>query len=210
MATSVAVPAPVPEARRSELSVIPEQRSESSVIPAVPAVPERRTELPVVHEEYLPGSSIDFTSVDSLALPKTQDAETGLAVLPAVSRRRRDAFIPGFRDRSSFRDWLRHSWLDIATTLLCIVLSGALWLFARPLLPRSFPLYTGIETSAWGLKHSKPYQVEWITTATSALVSFLVPLLVISSIGLWGVRRFWETNAAVSCPMDSHATSARQ
>jgi hypothetical protein len=206
MATSTPEPTPVPgvlpgiarEALRSVLSVIPEQHSESSVAPIAPAVTAHRTELPVVHEEYLPWGSLHTASSKSLALPKAQDVEPGVPIIPIVPRRRRDALLPGFHDKGSFKGWIRHSWLDVVTPFLCVLVSGAIWLFARPILPQLFPLYRGIETSAWGLKYGRPYRLELITTLASALVSFVVPFLVIGMVGLWGVRRFWESNAAVS------------
>jgi hypothetical protein len=208
MAASTPAPAPTPapgtppgiirEAQRSVLSVIPEQHSESSVAPIMSPVTGHRTELPVIHEEYLPGHSLHTASSKSLALPKAQDVETGVPIIPVVPRRRRDAWIPGFHDEKSFRGWLRHSWLDIATQILCVLVSGAIWLFARPVLPQVFPLYRGIETSAWGLKYGRPYRLELITTLASALVSFIFPFLIIGAVGAWGVRRFWESNAAVS------------
>jgi hypothetical protein len=160
----------------------------------------RRSELSVIPEEYLPRTS-DLTTRSAdrpLRGVKARDPEAGSTGAPTIHQRRRDAFIPGFHDRAPFTDWLRHSWREIMTTLLCVLLSGAIYIFGRPLLPRYFPLYIGVETSEWGLKHGKPYRLEWITTTTSALVSFFVPFLVIGAIGLWGVRRFWETNAAVS------------
>jgi hypothetical protein len=206
MATSTPEPAPAPgtppginrEAQRSVLSVIPEQNSESYIAPIIPPVAGHRTELPVVHEEYLPRHSLRTTSGDSLALPKVQDVETGVPIIPVVPRRRRDAWIPGFHDTDSFKGLFRHSWLDVATQILCVLVSGAIWLFARPILPQVFPLYRGIETSAWGLKYGRPYRLELITTLASALVSFIVPFLIIGAVGLWGVRRFWESHAAVS------------
>jgi hypothetical protein len=209
MATSTPEPAPAPapapgtppginrEAQRSVLSVIPELHSESYIAPMMPPVAGHSTELSVVHEEYLPGHSLRTASGDSLALPKVQDVETGVPIIPVVPRRRRDAWIPGFHDTVSFKGLVRHSWLDVATQVLCVLVSGAIWLFARPILPQVFPLYRGIETSAWGLKHGRPYRLELITTLASALVSFIVPFLIIGAVGVWGVRRFWEYSAAV-------------
>jgi hypothetical protein len=208
MATSTPEPAPAPapgtppgvnrEAQRSGLSIIREHDPEPYIAPMMPPVAGHRTELPVVHEEYLPRHSLRTASGDSLALPKAQDVETGVPIIPVVPRRRRDAWIPGFRDPVSFKGWFRYSWLDVATQILCVLVSGAIWLFARPILPQVFPLYRGIETSAWGLKYGRPYRLELITTLASALVSFIVPFLIIGAVGLWGVRRFSESNAAVS------------
>jgi hypothetical protein len=77
MATSTPEPAPAPgtppginrEAQRSVLSVIPEQNSESYIAPIIPPVAGHRTELPVVHEEYLPRHSLRTTSGDAVAMP---------------------------------------------------------------------------------------------------------------------------------------------
>jgi diacylglycerol diphosphate phosphatase/phosphatidate phosphatase len=169
-AGQVVAPGTISEARNSELSVIPEAHEPESI---------RRPS-------------------DLTTRMKPRDPETGPSEVSIVHHRRRDAFIPGFRDNASFADFLRHSWLDVMTMLSCLLLSALIYHFGQPLLPRYFPFYSGIETSAWGLKYGRPYHFEWITTTISAIVSFAVPLFVIGAIGLWGIRRFWETNAAVS------------
>lgn len=109
----------------------------------------------------------------------------------------RDAFVPGFYNRPPFMEWLRHCWLDILTQLLCLLAAEMIYLFATPLMPRYFPLYLGVERSEWGLKHGKPYLEEYITTQISAIISFTIPFAIMSAIGLWGVRNFWDSNAAV-------------
>lgn len=93
--------------------------------------------------------------------------------------------------------WLRHSWLDISTQLLCLLVAEMIYLFATPLMPRYFPLYPGVWTSAWALQHGKPYLAEYVSTLVSAVVSFAIPFLVMGAIGLWWVRDFWESDAAV-------------
>ena len=117
--------------------------------------------------------------------------------------RRRSALVPGFYNNPPFMVWLRHCWLDIATQLLCLLVAELIYLFATPLMPRYFPLYPGIWTSAWGLKYGKPYLGEYISTLTSAVISFTIPLVVMGAIGLWCVRDFWESNAAVRSPIHS-------
>jgi len=82
--------------------------------------------------------------------------------------------------------------------VLCLVAALLIYLFVPPLLPRYFPLYAGIENSAWGLKYAQPYRHEYITTAISALVSYLVPAAIMGAIALWGTRNFRDGNAAVS------------
>lgn len=109
----------------------------------------------------------------------------------------RDAFVPGFYNRPPFMIWLRHSWLDILTQLLCVLASGLVQFLAKPLMPRHFPLYIGVEKSEWGLKYGKPYLEEYITTGVIAVFAYVVPLVILLITGLWGVRDFWESNAAV-------------
>jgi diacylglycerol diphosphate phosphatase/phosphatidate phosphatase len=114
------------------------------------------------------------------------------------SLRRRSAFIPGFNDPPPFLVFIRHNGYDIATQLLCLLAAFFLYKFCPPIMPRYFPLYSGIEKSAWGMKHSKPYLPEYITTNMSAIVSFAVPAMIMGCIALWGTRRFEDGNAAVS------------
>lgn len=107
------------------------------------------------------------------------------------------ALIPGFNDRPPFMLWLRLCWLDVLTQLLCVLTAFLVYTFVPPIMPRYFPLYPGIEHSAWGIKYGSPYRSEYVTTAVSAAVSFAVPAVVMGAIGLWHVRSFWEGNAAV-------------
>lgn len=145
------------------------------------------------------------------ALPHTQssqprsstdrDPEPGTKHFPASStkaRRRRDMLVPGFRSRPPFRSWLRHSWLDIVTQLLCVLTAFILYTYAPPLMPRYFPLYPGIERTDWGQKYGKPYMAEYITTLVSAIVSFAAPAVVMGAVSLWGTREFDDGNTAVS------------
>lgn len=104
---------------------------------------------------------------------------------------------PGFNNQPPFKTWLKASWLDIATQLLCLLVAELIYLLATPLMPRYFPLFDGVWTSPWGLQHGKPLLKEYITTLASAIISFGVPFLVMGAIGIWGVRDFWESNAAV-------------
>jgi diacylglycerol diphosphate phosphatase/phosphatidate phosphatase len=112
--------------------------------------------------------------------------------------RRRAPFIPGFRNPTPFLVFLRRDWYDIATQLLCLLIAFLLYSLVPPIMPRYFPLYSGIEKSAWGMKHSQPYLAEYITTVVSAIVSFVVPALIMGAIALWGTRSFEDGNAAVS------------
>jgi diacylglycerol diphosphate phosphatase/phosphatidate phosphatase len=121
---------------------------------------------------------------------------------------RRNAFIPGFHSRPPFKIWLRNNWLDIITQLLCVLAAFMLYILAPPLVPRYFPLYAGIEHSAFGIKYGKPYMSEYITTLVSAIVSYVAPLLVMGGIGLWRSRDFADGNAAVSFPSNLYTLSA--
>lgn len=127
----------------------------------------------------------------------TRDADVE-SVAPVRPRRRGAGLLPGFHNRPPFGRWLRDNWLDIFTMILCLVAALLIYLFVPPLLPRYFALYPGIETSSWGLKYAQPYRHEYITTATSALVSYLVPAVIMGAIVLWGTRNFSDGNAAVS------------
>jgi diacylglycerol diphosphate phosphatase/phosphatidate phosphatase len=113
------------------------------------------------------------------------------------SPRYRSTFIPGFHSRPPFTLWLRRSWLDISTQLLCLLVAELIYLFATPLMPHYFPLYPSVQISPWGLKHGNPYLDEYISTPVSAALSFAVPFAIMGALGLWHVRDFWESNAAV-------------
>jgi diacylglycerol diphosphate phosphatase/phosphatidate phosphatase len=89
------------------------------------------------------------------------------------------------------------------TQLLCVLGAYLIYLFGTPLLPRYLPLYSGLHTTSWGLKYGKPYMTEYINTTVSAVVSFAGPFLVIGAVGLWKVRKFWDTHTAVSSTTSS-------
>lgn len=110
----------------------------------------------------------------------------------------RSNLIPGFHNPPPFLLWLRHSWLDILTQLLCLLVAEMIHLFGSPVMPRYFPLYPGVLTSSWGLAHGRPYLPEPIPTWISAMVSFAVPFVVMGAVGIWWDRVFWECDAAVS------------
>jgi hypothetical protein len=154
-------------------------------------IPEERT------PQTTTSSQIHIETLDGHQSIAPTDTEAQLEKPPL---HRRAALIPGFRNQPPFMVWLRHSWLDILTQLLCLLVAEIIYLFARPLMPRYFPLYPGVYLSPWGLRHGKPYLTEYITTLVSAIVSFAVPFVVMGAIGLWWVRDFWDTDAAVRIP----------
>ncbi|KAF2874028.1 phosphatidic acid phosphatase type 2/haloperoxidase [Massariosphaeria phaeospora] len=112
----------------------------------------------------------------------------------AGPKKRRFALAPD--QPPSFMYWLRRNWLDILTQLLCV---GAAYAIYRAASPRQkfFPYYPGIERSDWGLRHSQPYRSEYINTIVSAVLSFVVPLIIISLVGLLKDKSYWNTNNAV-------------
>ncbi|KAF2845712.1 PAP2-domain-containing protein, partial [Plenodomus tracheiphilus IPT5] len=122
------------------------------------------------------------------------DVESNTTIRPP---RRSAPLVPGFRSRPPFRTWLRDNWLDILTILLCALAALLIYLFVSPIMPRYFPLYPGIETSAWGRRYGQPLRPEYITTLTSALLSYLVPAAIMGAIALWGTRNFSDGNAAL-------------
>lgn len=173
----------------------------SEAAPTLPLTSIRIPSLGNIAEERSPrttGSSL-IQTLDG----KHSDVESN----PEKPARRRSLLIPGFRNQPPFMVWLRHSWLDVLTQLLCLLVAEMIYLFARPLMPRYFPLFPGVWTSPWGLAHGKPYLGEYINTKISAAVSFVVPFAVMGAVGLWWVRDFWESNAAVCVSSSCHAYS---
>ncbi|KAF1949989.1 PAP2-domain-containing protein [Byssothecium circinans] len=102
-----------------------------------------------------------------------------------------------FPDQPSFSTFIKLFWIDILFQLLCALSALMIYLFAKPLLPRYFPVYDGMATSAWGLKHGRHFRPEYITTLVSALVSFFVPVAAVVIVGLCRARSFWDVNAAI-------------
>lgn len=155
-------------------------------VPSLSDVPEERT-------PRTTDTSSHIKSLDgNMSTPSDSEAQ-----LESRWHSHLHALKPGFRNAPPFRTWLRHSWLDILTQLLCLLVAEMIYLFAKPLLPRYFPLYGGVYKSAWGVAHGKPLLPEYITTLASAVISFAVPWVVIGAVGLWRVRDFWESHAAV-------------
>ncbi|KAH3968140.1 hypothetical protein HBH51_130950 [Parastagonospora nodorum] len=106
-------------------------------------------------------------------------------------------WLPGFHNPPLFLTFLRHNWYDIGTQLLCLLTSLLLYAFCQPILPRYFPLFRGVERTSWGMKHSQPYLSEYVSTITSAIISFAVPAAIMGAIALWGTRGFGDGNAAL-------------
>ncbi|XPS75663.1 hypothetical protein M3J09_007737 [Ascochyta lentis] len=156
----------------------------STHVPSLSDIPEERTPQ-TTGSTYL--RSLDGNHSAASFDPEAQIKPTS----------RRSALIPGFRNQPPFMVWLRHSWLDILTQLLCLFTAEMIYLFATPLMPHYFPLYPGVWTSAWGLKYGKPFLEEYVTTLVSAIISFTVPFLVMGAVGIWWTRDYWESNAAI-------------
>lgn len=160
-------------------------------VPALSDISEERSRATSSTESHIP--SLDGAAEDfSPNMPASKSAQQ--------QRRRRDKLKPGFRNAPPFRVFVRRNWLDIVTQLACVLVAWTIYLSAKPLMPRYFPLYPGVGTSAWGLENGKPLLREYVSTPVSAAVSFVVPLLVMGAFGLWETRDFWESNAAVCCP----------
>jgi hypothetical protein len=110
----------------------------------------------------------------------------------------RNRLVPGFYNNPPFLQFLRHNWLDIFTQLLCLFIALLLYSFCPPLLPRYFPIFPGVETTSWGLKHGQPLRAEYLNTWVMAVMSYAVPAAIMGAIGLWFIRDFNDGNAAVS------------
>lgn len=161
------------------------------------------TPAPPVGTQPAPNLSLDLEAAKS---PPATDPS-----LPPTKRPLHHRLLPRFPDAPPFRLWLRRSWLDILTQLLCVLTAYLIYMFGRPLMPRLLPLFPGIERTPWGIKHGQPYMAEYVTTVVSAVVSFLGPFAVMGGVGLWMSAResrrgnakggdswgFWDSNAAV-------------
>ena len=159
---------------------------------------------PIYINTAAPLMSATLTSAVSPGTNDTTDLEAAkISPSPTNKPSHYQRLKPGFTDKPPFREVVKRSWLDILTQLLCIAGAYLIYLFATPLLPRHLPLYTELYTSSWGLKHGKPFMPEYIDTNVSAVVSFVGPFLVIGALGLWKVRRFWDTHTAVSSTSSS-------
>jgi len=126
--------------------------------------------------------------------PKSLDLEAAKPPPPPPKH----PLVPGFNDPPPFLVFLRRNWYDIATQLLCVLIAFLLYTFCPPLMPRYFPVFPGVYTTTWGMKHSQPYLSEYVSTLVSAVTSFAVPAAVMGAIALWGTRGFGDANAAVS------------
>lgn len=182
---------------RRSYAPVPEPQTLPHFTASAPPVP-----LSTVRVPSLSDISEEQSSTESHILSLDGAVEDFSPSVPASKavqqqRRRRDRLKPGFRNAPPFRVFVRRNWLDIVTQLVCVLVAWAIYLLAKPLMPRYFPLYPGVGTSAWGLKYGKPLLTEYVSTPVSAAVSFTVPLLVMGAFGLWGTRDFWESNAAV-------------
>ncbi|KAF2621700.1 PAP2-domain-containing protein [Macroventuria anomochaeta] len=200
MSTAIASPRTALDLHRRSYSPVPSPPPLDGIFDFAPPVPLSTIRVPSLSdilEERTPrttGSS--HSNIKSLEgnASTASDPEAQLIDRP---KRRRDVLMPGFRNQPPFIIWLRYCWLGILTQLLCLLVAELIYLFATPLMPRYFPLYPGVWTSAWGMKYGQPYLGEYISTLVSAVVSFTVPLVVMGAIGLWYVRDFWESNAAI-------------
>ena len=207
--TTMTTPAARPglDLHRRSYAPVPEPQTLPHFTASAPPAP-----LSTVRVPSLSDISEEHSSAESQILSLDGAVEDFSPSVPAPKavqqqRRRRDRLKPGFRNAPPFRVFVRRNWLDIVTQLVCVLVAWAIYLLAKPLMPRYFPLYPGVGTSAWGLKYGKPLLTEYVSTPVSAAVSFAVPLLVMGAFGLWGTRDFWESNAAV-CPFTSPPSRA--
>lgn len=118
--------------------------------------------------------------------------------------------IPGYDDKPPVMVWVRRSWLDLLTLALCTIASPIIYFFASPILPHYFPLFPGVRFTEWGMTHGLPLRPEYVNTFVSAGVGFLVPATIMGAMGLWMVRSFWDSNAAVCHHAQNAAASARR
>jgi diacylglycerol diphosphate phosphatase/phosphatidate phosphatase len=112
--------------------------------------------------------------------------------------KQRNNLVPGFTNAPPFLQFLRLSWPDITTQLLCLAAALLLYSFCPPIMPRVFPVFDGYEASTFGLGHGLPVDAEFINTWVMAVIAYSVPALVMGAFGLWAIRDFYDSNAAVS------------
>ncbi|RAR12091.1 molybdenum cofactor biosynthesis prote [Stemphylium lycopersici] len=121
-----------------------------------------------------------------------QHSDLIMATAPAQNR-----FKPGFCNAPTFHVFARKNWLNILTQLLCLTASILLYTLCPPILPRYFPNFDGVEMSAAGSKYAQPVRPEIIGTYPMAVLSYAIPAIVMGGLGLWVIRDFWDTNAAL-------------
>lgn len=111
------------------------------------------------------------------------------------------AMIPGFTNPLPFRQFVRGNWLNIITQLACLGLAMAIYFLATPLTPPLFAAYDGVMTSSAGLQLAYPLRKEFINTAVMGVIAYAFPAIIMGGIGgLWVLRDFNDSNAAVSQP----------
>ncbi|KAF2997845.1 hypothetical protein E8E13_002048 [Curvularia kusanoi] len=201
-------PRPGLDLHRRTYAPVPEPHPKTSFLSAAPPAPFSTMRAPslsdISEESSQPSSSSEshFISLDGVTEGVTETLHPSNAIQEEEQQQQqprgwRDRLTPGFRNAPGFGVWLRRCWIDVLTQLGCVLVAGAIYFFAAPLMPRRFPLYPGVGSGEWGMKYGKPLLREYVNTPVSAGVSFAVPAVVMGAVGLWGVRDFWEGNAAI-------------
>ncbi|PVH95854.1 acid phosphatase/Vanadium-dependent haloperoxidase, partial [Periconia macrospinosa] len=122
--------------------------------------------------------------------------QTSLPEAKPPSKFRQRVF-PGVCDKPTFKQFVKRNWLDIATQLMCTLAGFLIYRFGEPLMTRRFPVFPDMYRTPFGIRYGKPWRKEYIGTLASAGVSFGLPAVVMAALGLWMVRSFQDTHAAI-------------
>ncbi|KAF2203464.1 hypothetical protein GQ43DRAFT_262919 [Delitschia confertaspora ATCC 74209] len=101
-----------------------------------------------------------------------------------------------FPDEPTISQWWKVSWLDLLTLLLCSLTALVIYTYVSPLPRRYFPIWNSNGTIA-NPRLAYPYRPEYITTFWSAIISFLVPFILIALIGTFLVGSYWDLDNAL-------------
>lgn len=102
---------------------------------------------------------------------------------------------------------VRYSAIDLFTQLVCLTTAWLLYTLCSPISQHDIPYYDGVWLSQWGLKHSKAFRNEYLSTPVCGMIAFLVPASIIAAVSFSDTRSFSDIHASVSLSILSPLTT---
>jgi hypothetical protein len=126
-------------------------------------------------------------------VPDPEPAPKNPPKKPLLVRFRENCWFP---DDPGPKKWIRAEWPELALIALLLITPLLISRLARPLTTPYFPLLHP-DGSLMAPQYAYPKRTEFITTAVSAVLAFVIPFIVMGLISMFLIGSFWDNNSAV-------------